>query len=191
MSHSQADLRRPGTVNATVACSIASALGTFAGALAVVAGGRPLAERNVEQAVQEDPQLLGLPAGTTTADLKAMAGPAWEALVGDRFGTLLARGVLASSLGLCLLVFGLYAGRASVWSRVMVTVSAVLVVPVHTLVWYDFPPPSVTTATLPALATAVAAVVLAWLPPSGRYAEQLGNGMRNTPAPQPTAAVSG
>lgn len=116
--------RRPGALNATVACSIASAPGTFAGALAVVAGGRPLAERNVEQAVQEDPQLLGLPAGTTTADLKAMAGPA-------------------------------------------------------------------TAATLPALATAVAAAVLAWLPPSGRYAEQLGNGMRNAPAPQPPAAFSG
>ncbi|MFL4495051.1 hypothetical protein ACJ6WD_27940 [Streptomyces sp. VTCC 41912] len=115
MSHSPAAPRRPGALNATVACSIASAPGTFAGALAVVAGGRPLAERNVEQAVQEDPQLLGLPAGTTTADLKAMAGPA----------------------------------------------------------------------------TAVAAAVLAWLPPSGRYAEQLGNGMRNAPAPQPTAAFSG
>ncbi|WP_411124826.1 hypothetical protein [Streptomyces sp. x-19] len=59
------------------------------------------------------------------------------------------------------------------------------------LVWCDLPPPSVTAAPLPALATAVTAAVLAWLPPNGRYAEQLWNGMRNAPAPQPTAAVSG
>ncbi|MER7990523.1 hypothetical protein ABTY53_33800 [Streptomyces noursei] len=74
----------------------------------------------------------------------------------------------------------------------MVTVSAVWVVPVHALVRFGYPPPPVTAATLPALATAVAAVVvLAWLPPNGRYADRLRNGMRNAPAPQPTAAVSG
>ncbi|MFF0628361.1 hypothetical protein [Streptomyces sp. NPDC004296] len=191
MSHSQADLRRPGTLNAAVACSIVSALAAFAGALVVFAGGRQLAERNIEQAVQESPQSVGLPAGTTMAELKALSKPVWEAVVGDRFGTLVARGVLASALGLCLLVFGLYAGRATVWSRVMTTVSAVAAVPVHALVWFDFEPASVTATTLVALATAVAAVVLAWLPPNGRYAAQLGNGKRNAAVPQPAGAVSG
>ncbi|MGG2463312.1 hypothetical protein ACO0M4_26480 [Streptomyces sp. RGM 3693] len=76
-------------------------------------------------------------------------------------------------------------------SRLMITVSAVLAVPVHALIWLDFEPTSVTATALAALGAAVAAVVLAWLPPHGRYAAQLGNGKRNAAVAQPAGAVSG
>ncbi|MFB7633360.1 hypothetical protein ACFC0M_20815 [Streptomyces sp. NPDC056149] len=108
----------------------------------------------------------------------------------DRSSTLLARGVLAAVLGLCLLVFGLCAGQGAVWARVLVTVCAVLAAPVHALVWCDHAPTALLVPTLLAPAAALAAVVLAWLPPAGRYAAQRKERKRNAAVPQPTGAVS-
>ncbi|WP_274916594.1 hypothetical protein [Streptomyces sp. WZ-12] len=190
MSHSQAALRRPGTLVAAVACSVASALAAFAGALVVLTRGRGLAAENIEQLIRDAPEEVGLRVGTTPAAFRAMSGPLWDGLVDDRSSTLLARGVLAAVLGLCLLVFGLYAGQGAVWARVLVTVCAVLAAPMHALVWCDHAPTALLVPTLLAPAAALAAVVLAWLPPAGRYAAQRKERKRNAAVPQPTGAVS-
>ncbi|WP_189307391.1 hypothetical protein, partial [Streptomyces albospinus] len=185
MSHSQAGPGRPATLTALMAVSVLSALAAFAGAILVFAGGRGLAEQNIKDAIREDPSLLGLPSGNELPDFKAMSGPLWDAFVGDRHGTLVARAVLAIVLGLCLLVFGLCTSEGATWARVMTTVSAVAALLPHFLIWRDYEPASVTTTTLVALVTAAAAIVLAWLPPNGRYGREMKARRQGQPVPRP------
>ncbi|QEU97760.1 hypothetical protein CP970_34905 [Streptomyces kanamyceticus] len=157
---------------------MASAATAAVGAVLVFAGGEDLAEENINDVIADHPDVVGLPSGTTPADIKALSGPIWDELVSDRAGTLTARAGFALFTAVCLLVLGLVARRgAATWSRVLLTVAGVVALFPHILILGDYEPDSVTMLSLAALLTAVVAVVLCWLPPVNRYAKQRKSGV--------------
>ncbi|MFE0105018.1 hypothetical protein [Streptomyces sp. NPDC059009] len=165
--------RRPGTLTALVATSVLSAVSATIGAVMVFAGGNGMAEDNIKDVIQDHPDVVGLPSGTTAADLKALTGPMWDELVSDRAGTLSARGGFAIFTAVCLLIFGLLARKAAAtWSRVLITIFAVVALIPHFLILGDYEPDSVMWCSRVAVFTALAAIVLSWLPPVNRYAKQ-------------------
>ncbi|MEV5981549.1 hypothetical protein [Streptomyces sp. NPDC052114] len=165
--------RRPGTLAALFWTTVVSAASAVVGAVLVFAGGEDMAEENINDVIAEHPDVVGLPSGTTAADLKALTGPMWDELVSDRAGTLAARAGFAVFTAVCLLIFALVARRgAAVWSRVLITVSAVVALFPHFLVLGDYEPDSVVVLSLVSLLTALAAIVLCWLPPVNRWARQ-------------------
>lgn len=166
-------VKRPGTLTALTAVSVLSALAAFLGAVLVFVGGKGLADQNIKDVIHDHPDVVGLPSGTTAADIKAMSGPLWEEMISERQGSLVARAVMALVLGVCLLIFGLCARKGATWARVLITISAVLALLPHFLIFGDYEPASVTAASVIALLTAVVAIVFCWLPANGRYAKQL------------------
>ncbi|MWA10070.1 hypothetical protein E5671_12935 [Streptomyces sp. BA2] len=132
-----------------------------------------MAEDNINDVIQDHPDVVGLPSGTTAADIKALSGPIWDELVSDRAGTLAARAGFAAFTALCLLVFALAARRsAAVWARVLITVSAVVALFPHFLILGDYEPDSVFALSFVSLLTALAVIVLCWLPPVNRFARE-------------------
>ncbi|MFC7303764.1 hypothetical protein ACFQVC_05990 [Streptomyces monticola] len=167
-------VKRPGTLTALLVTSVLSAVATAIGALIVFAGGTGLAEENVKEVIEEQPDVVGLPAGTTAADIKELTGPIWDAMIDDRAGTLTARAVFALFTAVCVLVFALCVRKsAAVWARVLVTLSAVVAVFPHILILGDYEPDSVFLTSLLALFATLAALVVCWLPGTNRFAKQL------------------
>ncbi|MGW7087823.1 hypothetical protein ACWGH2_30580 [Streptomyces sp. NPDC054871] len=166
-------VRRPGTLTALVWTSVLSAVAALIGAVLVFAGGDDMAEDNINDVIHDHPDVVGLPSGTSAADIKALSGPIWDELVSDRAGTLAARAGFAAFTALCLLIFALAArGSAAVWARVLVTVSAVVALFPHFLILGDYEPDSVFALSFVSLLTALAVIVLCWLPPVNRFARE-------------------
>lgn len=164
---------RPGTLTALVWTSVLSAVAALIGAALVFAGGDDMAEDNINDVIQDHPDVVGLPSGTSAADIKALSGPIWDELISDRAGTLAARAGFAVFTALCLLIFALAARKgAAVWARVLITVSAAVALFPHFLILGDHEPDSVVVLSLLSLITAVAAIVLCWLPPVNRFARE-------------------
>ncbi|MEV0321839.1 hypothetical protein ACIBKX_26770 [Streptomyces sp. NPDC050658] len=164
-------VRRPGTLTALVWTTVLSAVAAIIGAVMVFAGGEDMAEDNINDVIHDHPDIVGLPSGTTAADIKALSGPLWDEMVSDRAGTLSARAGFAIFTAVCLLIFALAARKgAATWARVLITVSAVIAVFPHILIMGDYEPDAVVMTSLVALLTAVAAIVLCWLPPVNRFA---------------------
>ncbi|GAA3086481.1 hypothetical protein ACFQ0X_34620 [Streptomyces rectiviolaceus] len=165
--------RRPGALTALVWTSVLSAVAALVGAVLVFAGGDDMAEDNINDVIQDHPDVVGLPSGTSAADIKALSGPIWDELISDRAGTLAARAGFAAFTALCLLIFALAARRgAAVWARVLITVSAVVALFPHFLILGDYEPDSVFILSFVSLFTAIAAIVLCWLPPVNRFARE-------------------
>ncbi|MET8686386.1 hypothetical protein ABZV77_19435 [Streptomyces sp. NPDC004732] len=165
--------KRPGTLAALFWTSVVSAVTAAIGAVLVFAGGEDMAEENINDVIAEHPDVVGLPSGTTAADIKALSGPMWDELISDRAGTLSARAGFAVFTAVCVLVFALVARKgAAVWSRVLLTISAVVALFPHFLILGDYEPDSVVALSFAALLTAVAVVVLCWLPPVNRWARE-------------------
>lgn len=166
-------VRRPGTLTALVWTSVLSAVAALIGAALVFAGGDDMAEDNINDVIKDHPDVVGLPSGTSAADIKALSGPIWDELISDRAGTLAARAGFAVFTALCLLIFALAARKgAAVWARVLITVSAVVALFPHFLILGDYEPDSVVMLSLVSLLTAVAAIALCWLPPVNRFARE-------------------
>ncbi|MEU5956535.1 hypothetical protein [Streptomyces sp. NPDC047525] len=166
-------VRRPGALTALVWTSVLSAVAALVGAALVFAGGDGMAEDNINDVIQDHPDVVGLPSGTSAADIKALSGPIWDELVSDRAGTLAARAGFAAFTALCLLIFALAARKgAAVWARVLITVSAVVALFPHFLILGDYEPDSVFALSFVSLFTAIAAIVLCWLPPVNRFARE-------------------
>ncbi|MGW0734034.1 hypothetical protein [Streptomyces sp. NPDC002851] len=173
--------KRPGTLVAFLVVSLVSALSAVIGAVIVLAGGKELADDNIRDVIDENPDVVGLPSGTTAADIKDLSGPIWDELVSERAGSLAARAWIAVFMAVVLLVFALCArAAAAVWARVLVTICTVLSLFPHILIMGDYEPDSVVLLSLVSLLTALVVIVLCWLPPINRYARE-----RKAPAQQP------
>ncbi|MFG2498872.1 hypothetical protein ACGFSB_11775 [Streptomyces sp. NPDC048441] len=171
--HTRRAARRPGTLAALVWTSVLSSVAAIVGAVLVFAGGDGMAEDNINDVIQDHPDVVGLPSGTSAADLKALSGPMWDEMISDRAGTLSARAGFAIFTALCLLIFALAARKsAAVWARVLITISAVVALFPHFLILSDYEPDSVFVLSLVSLFTAIAAIVLCWLPPVNRFARE-------------------
>ncbi|MEV8020918.1 hypothetical protein AB0O76_32215 [Streptomyces sp. NPDC086554] len=164
-------VRRPGTLTALVWTTLLSAVAAIIGAVLVFAGGEDMAEENINDVIQDHPDVVGLPSGTSAADIKALSGPIWDEMISDRAGTLSARAGFAIFTAVCLLIFALAVRKsAAVWARVLITISAVIALFPHFLILGDYEPDSVFITSLVALFTAISAIVLCWLPPVNRFA---------------------
>ncbi|MBO8202573.1 hypothetical protein JW613_30450 [Streptomyces smyrnaeus] len=167
-------VKRPGLVVAMLAVTVLSALSGALSALLVYVGGKDLADENVRNAVDSDPAAVGLPSGTTAADVKQLTGTAWDGIVTDWQSTMSARATIALVFSVAVLLFALFARTGAVWARVLLSVVAVLaaVFP-HMLVLRDAAPAGLYATSLGAIVLGLLAVVLCWLPPVGRYKKAL------------------
>lgn len=161
--------KRPGTVFALLGSAIGSATTAIVGAVIVYSGGNGLADSNVKEVIKQHPDAVGLPTGMTADDVKQLTGPLWQQVVDDRAGTLSSRAGFALFVGACVLLSAFFARRAAVWSRVLVTVFALVGLIPQLLIVTDYEPASVTALTWVALVCGLAAAVLCWLPGVRRY----------------------
>ncbi|WP_369200451.1 hypothetical protein [Streptomyces sp. PU-14G] len=164
-------MSRPLLMVVVLSAAALSALSGILSASMVYLGGKDLADENVRNAVDSDPSAVGLPADTQSADLKRMSGTAWDDVVTHWQDTMSARAAFAVALALLVLLCAVLARKASLWSRVTLSVAALLAGAFpHLLVLRDAPPTGLYATSLAAPVLAVVTVVLCWLPPVGRYA---------------------
>lgn len=153
-------VRRPGTLLAAIGIAVAAAIATIVSGIVMVTGGEDLAIDIVATIADED--------AASVRD--AMAG---SALMGEAVDTLNARGIMALVTGAALLLFALFMGRAAVWSRVLVTISAALLLFVDLVILGDEGTKLMQMPAALGILGAIATFVLVWLPPNNRYARQL------------------
>ncbi|MFE6777664.1 hypothetical protein [Streptomyces sp. NPDC057702] len=161
--------RRPALLLALLLTSALAALSGLFGSVLVFTGGKDMAETNVKDVIDEHPDTLGLGSDFSSADFKSLTGPLWEELISDRQDTLVARAGMVAFFAACALLVTLLARKAATWSRVLITITALVSVIPHFLIVGDYEPDSVTTLSFIAIVASFAAVILCWLPPVGRY----------------------
>ncbi|MDA3629670.1 hypothetical protein OU415_29870 [Saccharopolyspora sp. WRP15-2] len=172
-------LKRPATLLAFVIAGAVSALSGIAAAIHMMAGGRTLAEQYATDLMNSDPasmgidELLSVTGGESTGDaietLKSMGF--WEDVVTAASAELMLKSIVALIFVLPLLLFTLLAMKAATWARVLVTIFAVLSLLPHLILAIAVGLPIEQGLGFVGLATAVLAIVLAWLPANGRYAK--------------------
>ncbi|GAA2066625.1 hypothetical protein GCM10009801_13250 [Streptomyces albiaxialis] len=113
-------IRKPGVLAALPIVTALAALSGAIGSFLVFSGGKDIADENVRNAVDSNPEAVGLQAGVTSADIKELAGgPLWDSVVTEWQSTMEARALIAMVFGVGLLLFALFVRKAAVWARVM------------------------------------------------------------------------
>lgn len=148
-----------------------SAVFSLIGAFIVYAGGKEFTDDYLRQAMENNPEAVGLPSGMSASDIKDMSGSLWTEAVSDFQGTLEIRAGMAVFMGLCLLLFAIFVLRKGArWARVLITiVAAIQFILPHTLIMGDEPPNSLFLTSFGAVIFGIAALVMVWLPPVGRF----------------------
>ncbi|MER0241791.1 hypothetical protein AAHZ94_07090 [Streptomyces sp. HSW2009] len=165
--------RRPGLFLALLLTSALAALSGVFGAVLVFAGGTDMAETNVKDVIDDHPDVLGLGSEFTAADFKQVTGPMWDELISDRQDTLTARATMVAVFAAFALIATLLARKAATWSRVLITLTALVSLIPHFLIVGDYEPASVTALSYLAIVASALAVVLCWLPAVGRYGREM------------------
>ncbi|MGP3977986.1 hypothetical protein ACTWQF_29015 [Streptomyces sp. 8N114] len=163
--------RRPAFVVVVSLITALSALCSLIGAFIVYAGGKDFADDYLRQAMDDNPDAVGLPAGTSASEIKDMSGPIWNEAVSSLQDTISARAGIAIFVAACLLLFTVFVLRTgATWARVLITVMAVVqfILP-HTLILGDQPPNSLFLTSFLAIIFGLVALILVWLPPVGRF----------------------
>lgn len=163
--------RRPGALTGLMATTALGALAAVIGSVVVYSGGRSFAESNVKEVIDKNPNELGIPPGVTAEKLKAIAGPMWDSVISDRYGTLSARAGFALLCAVLMLLAAAFARNAAVWARVLITVAAPIAAVVDILIVGDYEPTSVTGLSVVSLAFSLVSAVLCWVPPVNRFAK--------------------
>jgi hypothetical protein len=166
-------MRKPLGLKLFTAASAISFLGGLGSAVIVFAGGRTLAGDNVSEVIKNDPQSVGLPAGTDPTGLQTTLGSLWNQVVDSRYDTLSARASGAVFVAVVVLVVALLARKGALWARVLGFLFAFGTLILHALIVSDQSPTSVTAFSLLALAGALVCLVAAWLPGINQYAKDL------------------
>lgn len=174
-----AGLKRPGTLLAFVIAGAVSALAGIVAAVHMLAGGDGLAEQYATDLINADPESLGIDellavtggesAGDAIATLEDMGF--WNEIVAAAGAELILKSVLALLFVVPLLLFTLLAMKGATWARVLVTTFAVLALLPHLILALAEGLPVEQVLGFVGLATAVLAVVLAWLPANNRFAK--------------------
>lgn len=163
--------RRPVFVIVVSLITALSALCSLIGAFIVYAGGKDFADKYLRQAIDDNPDAVGLPDGLTASDIKLLSGPKWQEVVSGFQDTLSVRAGMAVLVAVCLLLFTVFVMRTgATWARVLITVVAVFqfILP-HTLILGDQPPNSLFVTSFFAIVFGILAIILIWLPPVGRF----------------------
>jgi hypothetical protein len=168
-------VKRSAALTALIVASLMSALCAVIGAVIVFSGGTGLADSNVKDVLRNHPDVVGVPAGMSPDEVtKSLAGPLWQQLVDDRASTLSSRAGIAVFVAVCMLIFAFFARRATVWSRVMLSISSLACILPCYLVVTDYEPASVTALSWVTLLFGVAAVALCWVPGVSRHGKERG-----------------
>ncbi|MEV6233317.1 hypothetical protein AB0L88_36165 [Saccharopolyspora shandongensis] len=176
----QTALKKPATLLALVVISGISALSGLIGAIYLFAGGSDLADSYATDVAINNPSLVGLDTVMETMgtdnpqeaiDL-AKSVDEWDTMVSLAHAGLIFKAFLLIIFAAPLLLFTLFAIKGSTWSRVLVTIFAILsLIGGLAAAFDDGGPGLVNTMGYIGLATAVIAVVLCWLPANNRYAK--------------------
>ncbi|MGW1681724.1 hypothetical protein [Saccharopolyspora sp. NPDC002376] len=172
-------LKRPGTLLAFVIAGAVSALSGIAAAIHMIAGGTALAEQYATDLISADPEsmgideLLSLTGGESSGDaietLKSMGF--WDDIIAAASTEMMLKSIVVLVFVLPLLLFTLLAMNGATWARVLVTIFAVLSLLPHLILGIAVGLPIEQGLGFLGMATAVLAIVLAWLPANGRYAK--------------------
>jgi uncharacterized membrane protein len=155
-------VRRPGMLTATLSIVVLTALVSIVNGVMIATGGKDLLKDALENA--------GL-GGLSDADLDLAAQLAGYTSIDDYMSTFAMRGYLAIAGGALLLVFGLLMRKAATWARVLVTISAVLMMAFNLVVVAGDTTTTMAGLALLAVLGGILAIIFTWLPANGRYAK--------------------
>jgi hypothetical protein len=155
-------VRRPGLLTATLSIVVLTALTAIANGVMIAIGGKDLIKQAFENA--------GL-GGLTDADLDLAAQLAGYSSMDDYLSTFSMRGYLVAAGGVLLLLFGLLMRKAATWARIMVTISAVLVMVFSMLVLAGDTTGLMAGLSMLAVLGGILSIIFVWLPANGRYAK--------------------
>ncbi|GAA4546222.1 hypothetical protein [Amycolatopsis samaneae] len=157
---------RPGVLFAALGVGLLSALAAIVDGVIIMSGGRDLAADLAAKVVASV-------TGGSAETIKAKGGMLFDAAVEQAQSSLQVRGVVAIVFGILLLVCVALMQGAAVWARVLVTLTAVLNALIALRVATDDEggTGAMQGVAWLAVATAIVAIVLAWLPTNHRYAK--------------------
>lgn len=151
-------------VTATISIVVVTALAAVAAGVIIATGGKDLVKQLLEDA-----------AGVTISDaeLDAAARFVGYTSADDFVSSFTTRGYLLAGAGVALLIFGVLAGKAATWARVMVTISSVGVMLFSVVVMGDETTDAMFGLALLAFLGAILSIIFIWLPANGRYGKAL------------------
>ncbi|MEV0696893.1 hypothetical protein AB0I53_03090 [Saccharopolyspora sp. NPDC050389] len=172
-------LKKPATLLALVVISAISALSGLIGAIYLFAGGRDVADGYATDLAINNPSLVGLDVVMETMGTNnpqeaidlAKSVDEWDTMVSLAHAGLIFKAFLLIIFAAPLLLFTLFAIKGSTWSRVLITIFALLSLIGGLATAFDVGPALLNVTGYVGLATAVIAVVLCWLPANNRYAK--------------------
>ncbi|MEV0053069.1 hypothetical protein AB0H34_21490 [Saccharopolyspora shandongensis] len=176
----QTALKKPATLLALVVISGISALSGLIGAIYLFAGGRDVADSYATATAIANPSVVGLDEIMETIGTEnpqeaidlAKSVDQWDTVVSIAHAGLIFKAFLLIIFAAPLLLFTLFAIKGSTWSRVLITIFAILSLIGSLVSAFDTGGPALLNAMgYIGLATAVIAVVLCWLPANNRYAK--------------------
>lgn len=151
-------LKRPGVLVASTIATLVAGVFLLIGAVSVFVGGKEAMLPAAEEYFNRELGSIGL--GQEMTDV-AMA---------EVYKTISLRAGIGVFIAVLLLLAALAARNASPGGRAFLTVAVLLVGPFEIMVARDFAPPLLSTTGGIAVFVSFVAFVLAWLPPSGRFA---------------------
>ena len=159
-----AAVRRPGILTAAISIVVLTALAAIVNGVIIATGGKELIKQALENA--------GL-GGLSDADLDMAARLAGYDSLDGVVSTFTTRGYLVAGTGVLLLVFGVLMRKAATFARVLVTVSAALVMVFGLIVLGDETTTTMAGLAMLAILGSILSIIFTWLPANGRYAKAL------------------
>ncbi|HYQ62161.1 hypothetical protein [Actinophytocola sp.] len=145
---------------ATISIVVVTALAAIVNGIIIATGGKELIKQALENA--------GL-GGLSDADLDMAAQLAGYDSMDDVLSAFTTRGYLVAGCGVLLLIFGVLMRGAATFARVMVTISAVLVMVFSLLVLADETTGTMAGLAMLAILGGILSIIFTWLPANGRY----------------------
>ncbi|MET0237822.1 MAG: hypothetical protein ABW224_24500 [Kibdelosporangium sp.] len=156
----------PGTLKAALGVTIIAALAAIVNGIMIITGGDQLAKEIGAKAVS-------ILTGDSVDAILAEGGGILDIATEAAKSTLETRAYMLIIPGALLLLFGLLMTKAATWARVMVTISAALLLLFAGLISLDTSGGTGTMLAMGWIATlgSIVSIVLTWLSPNGRYAK--------------------
>ena len=155
-----AAVRRPGMLVATISIVVVTALAAIVNGIITATGGKEVIKQAFENAGY---------GSLSDSDIETMAQLAGYSSTDDMLSSFTMRGYLVAGCGVLLLLFGILMRKAATFARVMVTISAVLVMVFSLLILGDETTGTMAGLSMLAMLGGVLSIIFTWLPPNGRY----------------------
>lgn len=147
-------------VTAAIGIVVLTAIASIANGIIFITGGKELVKDLLE---------AGGLGGATDADVDLAAQLLGYDSGDDIVSAYTTRGYLLAGVGVLLLVFGFCMMKAATWARIMVTISAVLVMVFAVVVLGDETTGAMAGLAFGAILGGILSIIFVWLPPVNRY----------------------